>query len=298
MISEGGLRVMEISDFNTVAGCPWDRFWEGHENPKAIAALQAARLGRTEHFIGRAKTFKGTERWWSVSVSPIKDSSGNVERILSVSRDQTELVEAKEQQDLLNGELGHRLKNMLAVIQSIASQTFRTARDLPEASESFASRLTSLGEAAGTLTAGAWQSAMLRDVVDAGLTSIEGLRDRVIVDGPAVELHSQATLAMTLALHELATNAVKYGALSNNTGTIRIGWSADHADGQQQFQFRWTETGGPTVSPSTRQGFGSRMIERSLRSYFRGEVQLLFAPTGVEFTIDAPLEGAGTLIKA
>lgn len=284
--SQGGMAVDDAT------GSLWPGLWEG-DDQQAIAALAEARAGRTAHFVGQAK---GAEQWWSVSVSPIRDAGGHVARILSVSRDHTALMEARRQQDMLNGELEHRLKNMLTIIQSIASQTFKTARDLSEANHSFAARLTSLGQAADVLTAGAWRKARFRDVIEAGLTAVAGVRDRIQVGGPVIELESQTALALTLALHELATNALKYGALSNETGSIAIHWAVTGPE--ERFSFLWRETGGPPVVPPTHQGFGSRMIERSLRSYFKGSARFTYAPTGVELAIDAPLAGVGERIAS
>lgn len=299
-MSEGGMKAMEIDDFNAVQGCPWPDFWQGDGNADAVAALTAARAGRPSHFVGKADTFVGTPRWWDVSVSPILGRDGAPDRILSVSRDTTELMVAQEQQRLLNGELGHRLKNVLAMVQSIANQTFRKADSVELASAIFSKRLVALGKATDVLTATAWQKATLHDVATAGLTSIDGLRDRVTLAGPEIELGPQLALAMTLALHELTTNACKYGALSNATGVVTIDWAcAQEPDAdERRFAFLWQEHGGPLVFPPTRQGFGSIMIERALRSYFRGETSLDFHPAGVMFRIDAPLPKVGVIVGA
>lgn len=286
---------MEIDDFDAIAETPWPDFWTDQGHLHAVDALTAARLGRPSHFVSKADTYAGNSRWWDVSVSPIPGADDRPSRILSVSRDTTELMEAQEQQRLLNGELGHRLKNVLALVQSIANQTFRKAESLEGASAAFSARLSALGKATDILTATAWQKADLHDVASAGLTSIDGLKDRVTFQGPKVELGAQVALAMTLALHELTTNACKYGALSNDTGTVTIKWSCNdgHNGDDVRLVFTWQEIGGPPVSPPSRQGFGSKMIERSLRSYFRGETSLDFNPDGVIFRIDAPLPRAG-----
>ncbi|MGW8281440.1 HWE histidine kinase domain-containing protein (plasmid) [Sphingomonas aurantiaca] len=297
-MSEGGLKIMEIEDLNAVKGSPWSDFWQEDGNADAVAALAAARAGQPSHFVGKADTFAGTPKWWDVSVSPILGRDGTPDRILSVSRDATELMLAQEQQRLLNGELGHRLKNILALVQSIANQTFRKADSLEAASGTFSERLAALGKATDILTATAWQKASLRDAIEAGLTSIDGLRDRVTLDGPDIQLGAQLALALTLAVHELTTNACKYGALSNETGIITVTWAYDQGynGGDGRFRFEWQEIGGPSVSPPTRQGFGSRMIERSLRSYFHGETSLDFDPSGVVFRIDAPLPKVGSVV--
>jgi hypothetical protein len=138
---------------------------------------------------------------------------GKPARILSVSRDTTALMESQEQQRLLNGELGHRLKNLLMLIQSIAMQTFRQAISLNSASADFAARLAALGKATDVLTATSWHKATLYEIVKAGITSIDGLVDRVSLTGPNIELSSQPALALTLALQELSTTPVIWFAV-------------------------------------------------------------------------------------
>lgn len=292
-MSEGGMKTMEIGDFNAVKGCPWPDFMKDGGIGLARTAISAAREGRSSHFESSADTFLGTPKFWSISVSPIMDAQGTVARILSVSRDHSALEEARKQQRLLNDELGHRLKNVLAMVQSIANQTLRDADSLESASAAFTSRLASLGQATDVLTASSWQAAELHDVLDAGLAAVQDKQGRISSEGPAISLNSHTALALTLALHELATNATKYGALSNEAGTVTIRWQLTDRDGAPHLTFLWQEQGGPPVSSPTRRGFGSRMIERSLRSYFRGETALSYPVEGVEFRIDAPLSGAG-----
>ncbi len=134
-MSEGGQKVMEVDDFAAIAECPWPSFWEGEGDQLAKDAIAAAREGRSAKFIGAANTAKGTPKWWDVSVAPILGPDGKPAKILSVSRDTTELVAAQERQRLLNAELGHRLKNVLTMVQAIASQTFRRAQSVDEAAE-------------------------------------------------------------------------------------------------------------------------------------------------------------------
>lgn len=257
-MSEGGMKVMEISDFNDVKGCPWPDFWESDGNLEAQAAIASAQAGRSSHFISKADTFAGTSKWWDVSVSPILKADGSPDRILSVSRDMTPLMEAREQQQLLNGELGHRLKNVLALVQSIASQTFRQSQSVKEADAAFSARISALGQATDVLTSTAWQAATLREVVKAGMSSVGDGKGRVDIDGPDMRLDAQVALALTLALHELTTNACKYGALSNEAGTISLRWAQDRAPTslEPRFTLQWQEKGGPPVTPPARKGFG------------------------------------------
>ena len=289
-MSEGGQKVMEVDDFAAVADCPWPSFWEGDGNRHAKDAIAAAREGRPAKFIAEANTFKGTPKWWDVSVAPIFGPDSKPAKILSVSRDTTELVQAQERQRLLNAELGHRLKNVLTMVQAIASQTFRRASSVDEAAEAFAARLTAFGKATDVLTATAWDEASLNDIVASGLSAAEGFKDRIEIVGGDVMVPGSAGLALTLALHELATNACKYGALSNEDGKVRIRWQEiGDSHSSKRFRFDWKESGGPPVSAPQKRGFGSRMIERSLQSYFDGSASLRFDPAGVEFAIDAAM---------
>lgn len=297
-MSEGGMAGMEVEDFAELEGCSWPDMLKGAGRDLAIAAIEAARLGQSSHFETAADTLRGTPKYWSVSVSPILGREGRVDRVLSVSRDHTSLEAARAQQRLLNGELNHRLKNILTMVQSIASQTLRDADSLKDAAAAFSSRLASLGHAADILTATSWHAADLHDVIHAGLAAIDGKQDRISVDGPTVTLNASAALATTLALHELATNAIKYGALSNDEGTVLLDWTVTGAGNERQFTLRWKEKDGPEVAPPSKRGFGSRLIERSLQSYFRGNARLSYPPDGLEFRLVAPLDGDHEIIKA
>lgn len=295
-ISEGGMRVMEISDLNAVQGRYFPSLLSGAGSGRAEEALKVARAGKTAHFEAEAFTGSGKAKWLSVSVSPILGEDGHVARILSVSRNHTALKEARERQRLLNGELGHRVKNLLSLVQSIANQTLQYADDMNEGIAAFSARLASVGQATELLTATEWEQANLHAVAKAGLMSFDSFGDRISISGPPIELGPQVAVALTLALHELAANAVKYGALSGPTGRVELAWKILHgADGEARFHLRWRETGGPVVQRPARRGFGSRMIERSLRAHFGGAAALTFEPSGVEFRIDAPL---GDAVKA
>ena len=282
-MSEGGQRVMEVSDFNSIAGCPWPDFWAGQGNANAKCAIEEARAGRSSRFQGAADTAAGNPRFWDVKVSPILGPDGRPTGILSVSRDITALKEAEEQQRLLALELHHRIKNILTIVQAIAVQTFKGPPDRGDASATFAARLAALGAAQDLLTASAWSSVSLRDLIERTIRPHTSL-DRAELEGPDVVINSKSTLTLTLALHELATNAVKYGALSRDAGRIRIEWSCNG-----EFRFRWSESGGPPVAVPERKGFGSRMIERALASYLLGEASVDYLPSGLTFTLRAPL---------
>ena len=200
----------------------------------------------------------------------------------------------EQHRELLINELNHRVKNTLATVQSIAAQTLRS-RAVPEgAREDFEARLIALSEAHNLLTRANWESATLGDVIEVALRphrAQEG--DRFMIEGPVTRLGPKTALAMAMAVHELATNAIKYGALSNETGRVSLSWRVEAAEGVRRFRFQWREIGGPPVTPPKRRGFGSRLIERGLAAEFAGDVRLDFEPEGLVCTIDAALAPTG-----
>ncbi len=289
-MSPGGMEVMEVDDFGAIEGCDWRDFWSGPDHGKAQEAVRTALAGGSARFQGHTPTMKGRPRWWDVSVTPIIRHDGAVDKLLSVSRDITETKQLEEHQRLLINELNHRVKNTLATVQSIASQTLRNAVTLEKAQAAFESRLLALSRAHDVLTRENWDGAHLREIVAEAVAPYGNRReDRLHLSGPDVRLSPRMALALAMALQELATNAVKYGALSSDAGEIRISWGLDGTQSPPCLHLRWEESGGPPVQVPLRQGFGTRLIERSLALDLEGDARIEFAPTGVVCTVDAPL---------
>lgn len=186
--------------------------------------------------------------------------------------------------ELLLNEIRHRVKNTLAMVQAIASQTFR---DTPmQERESFVARLRALSEAHDLLTQKNWDTISVGETVERALQPfLDRSRKRIFLSGPDARLPAGKALLIAMALHELGTNAVKYGALSDEKGKIEIEWSLAETDGKNRLTLRWCEVGGPPVQPPSRSGFGSRMLERALRSE-RGDARIEFLPTGICCTIE------------
>jgi PAS domain S-box-containing protein len=206
---------------------------------------------------------------------------------LGVAMDVTDRKEAEERQQLLMQELDHRVKNTLATVQAISHQTFRAVEDIPAATSAFNARLAALANAHGVLTIASWQSADLNHIVTGALQPFQDPeRERFSTSGPSVYLSPQLALALAMTLHELCTNAVKYGALASAAGKVDLNWRL--AGSPPRLAMRWVESGGPTVSPPKRTGFGSRMIKGGLAH--AGDVQIDFPPDGVVCTIDIALE--------
>jgi PAS domain S-box-containing protein len=301
-MSEGGKRVMEVENFNALKGCPWPDFWAGPGKAEAQTAVETAKAGKVGHFRGPANTAKGNARYWDVQVSPIVGSDGKPTHLLSISRDITEewrataeLKEAGERQALLAGELQHRIKNTLAMVGAIANQTMR-GDNVNAAREAFSARLMTLSHAHDILTQTSWASAPIKDVLEGALAPHRSAQGRIHVEGPDLELLPKQALALSVAIHELATNAVKYGALSTN-GEVDITWSNERPE--TGFRLTWTESGGPAVEePSQSQkGFGSRLIELMLANDFKGNVRTFYRPSGVVCELAAPMVGSTSNIS-
>nr|WP_272951034.1 sensor histidine kinase [Sinorhizobium fredii] len=193
-------------------------------------------------------------------------------------------------------ELNHRVKNSMAVIQSIASQTLGHASTLDEAREAFGSRLINLAKAHDVLTRESWQSANLVEIVSDTVKPHAGGKNRFRIEGPGVRLSPSAALAIAMALHELSTNAAKYGALSNGNGQVVIVWQIEGDDAGRRLVLHWQESGGPPVAKPKAKGFGSRLIERALASELGGEVRVDYQSSGLECTIIAPLPAGQELL--
>jgi len=286
-MSEGGQRVMEVDDFEAVRGCPWPDFWQGQGSLDAVAAIEAARSGHRAHFTGYANTAKGNPRVWDVKVCPILSADGTVESILSVSRDITALKAFEKEQSLLRHELSHRIKNILAIVQSVANQTLKNNDEMRVAKPALLARLAALGRAHDILMQSAHDTTTMRAVVETA--SREQPKGRLLAEGPEIAMSAKSGLALALALHELSTNAMKYGALSNENGQVAISWQVVPDDEGDQLEFIWVESNGPAVVPPDRKGFGSQMIERALSAYVRGRAELDYRPAGLVFRLTAPV---------
>jgi PAS domain S-box-containing protein len=406
-MTEGGQRVMEVSDFEAIRGCPWPDFWQGEGNAEAKAAMSAALEGEVGRFVGTATTMAGTPRWWDVTVTLIRDAAGKPDRLLSVSRDITEnynitqavkesearfktfaqampnqvwsatpdgqldwfndqvlaysglkfedllgakwavmvhkddlpaaasnwaealssgepyqtefrlrssdgsfrwhlaralpirdaterivrwigtntdiskLKEAEDQQQLLTYELEHRMANTMAMVGAIASQTFRTAATKEEAQGALEARLLALNQANAVLVQSSWKNAPMATVTEGALAPHRSGEGRINVAGPAIDLPAKQALSLALALHELATNATKYGALSVPDGKVAVTWNIAPGDEGPLLNFIWRESGGPEVFPPSRRGFGSRLIESTLAADFGESARIEYAREGV-----------------
>jgi two-component sensor histidine kinase len=223
-------------------------------------------------------------RYMDFIYQPVRDHSGAITGVFCQGSDVTERELFSEKQQLLLNELNHRVKNNLATVQSMAAQTARRSADLRTFIADFEGRLVALARTHDVLTAKAWSGAALQEILEGGLSPFS---TRVRLHGPPVELDSTQALALGLLTHELATNAVKYGALSTAEGVVDVGWTVLE---RRRLSLSWRERGGPAVQPPQHRGFGTRLIERLASGDLRGELKLEFAPAGLEMTLTAPLK--------
>jgi two-component system, chemotaxis family, CheB/CheR fusion protein len=223
----------------------------------------------------------------SLTVSPLKDAQGKIVGASKIARDITERRRAQERQKLLINEIQHRIKNTLATVQAIATQTLRSS---PEERDTFVARLHALAGAHDLLIDDNWHQAALSDLVAKALKAFQDKhRERFFIDGPdGIFLDAQKSSLLVMALHELATNAVKYGALSNETGQVHVAWETSGDGPAKSFRLCWTESGGPPVNPPMQKGFGSLLIERALQNQL-GQARLDFDPQGLVCSIEISL---------
>ena len=250
------------------------------------------RLRRGEH-IDHYETVRvrkdGSHVHISLTVSPIRDADGRIIGASKIARDISDRKKAEERQQLLLNELNHRVKNTLATVQSIATHSFR-AEGGGYAYEQFEARLLALARAHNILTQEHWKSAELHDLVADAIAPHGTDAERITIRGPHLHVTSTMALSIAMALHELCTNAAKYGALSTAAGQVKITWDVVQSGGGPELHLRWEESGGPLVQPPTRTGFGSRLIRSGLARELNAAVRLDFSPSGVVCEIAAPLE--------
>lgn len=205
--------------------------------------------------------------------------------------DSTELRRAQQQISadqrrlrLLVDELNHRVKNTLAIVQSLAAQSFRGSETPPNARHAFEGRLEALSSAHNVLTTAQWEEADLAAIVLSGVRAC-GVDNRVVASGPAVGLKPQTAVTLAMVVHELCTNALKYGALSAETGGVNVSWTLS-GEADRKLRWTWREHDGPPVSAPTRRGFGSRLLESAMAAEPGGSVEMIFAPDGLVCSLE------------
>jgi two-component sensor histidine kinase len=248
--------------------------------PMAVAVREQREVRGAEAVAARPD---GTRVPFIPFPTPLRDENGTMVGAVNMLVDITERKRAEEAQQVLIHELNHRVKNTLASVQSIAAQTFRVSPEPSEFLEKFQGRLLALSKAHDLLTGRNWTGLRAVELFDAVLDpyAVTQRHGSIRRDGPEVLLPPRTALALGMVLHELATNAAKYGALSGDTGRVDLQWSMDQAPTDTRFHLCWRESGGPNVTTPTTLGFGTRFMERSIVKDLGGGFDLAFEPGGV-----------------
>ena len=256
------------------------------------AILERIRRGeRVDHFETVRRRKDGTLVEVSLTVSPIRDARGRLAGASKIARDITERRRAEQERELRFGELRHRVKNLLAMTQALARRTATEGRSSEEYRDAFLGRLMALARAHELAFGTEDKGADLATLVELTLDPYAGDRGAVaVVAGPPVMLEEAKVQALALVLHELATNAVKHGALSAREGRVRIGWEVEEAGEARRLRLRWEERGGPPVGPTAARGFGTLLVEHAGRHELGGSTELIFAPEGLRAAITVQLE--------
>ena len=294
--NSGAQRLFGYTAEEVVGKCVTVLIPEDHldEEPKILERIR--RGERVEPYETVRQRKDGSLVDISLSVSPIKDAFGNVIGASKIARDisqrkqaEAALAQAAELRDLLVAELSHRVKNTLATVASIAEQSFSRGQPVEHACQVFRDRIRALGQTHGRLAEANWTGVSLETIL---LDELAPYRksdgSNVYISGPLVRLTPKQALTLGMAIHELTTNAAKYGGLSTAGGIVRADWLVDPE--QRKLVISWTEIGGPPVKAPRRSGFGRLLLERAVSADLGGDVRLDFAESGLRCDIAVPLD--------
>lgn len=275
-----GLNAKELRDTHFL-DAPW---WTGDEETRAILAkqLEAAGNGESPRFDVRIKRPNG-EGKLDLTLVPIRDGEGMTVRILMTGVDITERAAIEERQTLLMQEMAHRIRNLMSVIMSVSAQSLASADTLEEASFALRERLMAMSRCHASLLANDWNGVGLDQLISDELRAYEG---RVAMEGPSVSINGTSAQTMALILHELATNAAKHGALSNDSGHVRITWGATSPG---RIRLNWEEIGGPGTRPPERTGFGHSILTRVAEHEFSEAPEIRFSTGGMTYALTIPV---------
>jgi len=257
---------------------------------EALAKIEAEFQGKSDGGSEiRYRRKDGSEFWAALFISPVRSEDGDIVQYFASFVDLTALKEEQAHSRELIDELNHRVKNTLATVQSIVWQAFRTAPDAKAIQGAIEARLVALSRSHDLLNSKNWKSAGLLDLLNDALEPfVDGRAERIMITGENIGFPPQAALALSVAFNELATNAVKYGALSNDSGSILIEWMINPTAEGRRVNLHWLEKDGPLVIPPSRKGFGSRVIEHGLTDELGGTVHLDYQPSGLICTMSIP----------
>ena len=252
-----------------------------------LDAIRSALNGAIMSFDAQSRTKSGRTIDVSVNLAPLRAFDGAILGASAIIRDISERKMAEERVHLLMREVNHRAKNLLTVVQAIAHQSVKGSNPQTFA-DNLTRRLQSLSASQDLIVSGNWVHVPIADLVKSQLAPFGVTPGRLILRGDPIVLKPEAAQGIGMAVHELATNAIKYGALSNEQGKIAVGWTTVQNDGRNYFEMTWTEIGGPLVEPTSHRGFGRKVIERMAAEAVQGEVDYRFDPDGVRWSLRAP----------
>jgi PAS domain S-box-containing protein len=234
----------------------------------------------------------GSEFWTAVFISPVRDERGDVVQYFASFVDLTKHKEDEARSKLLIEELNHRVKNTLATVQSIVWQATRTSSDPKLVQKAIETRLFALSRSHDLVTRENWESIGLLDIIHDAMEPFgvaDGRAARIVIQGENIRFSPKSALVLSIVFNELATNAVKFGALSNEAGSILIGWTKELTPAGDRVLLHWQEKNGPPVMTPSRIGFGSRVIEHSLAQELKGTVHFDYRPDGLACTMTIPI---------
>lgn len=258
-----------------------------------IVSIKEQVMATKQPISGEVGVGEGAERrWYDLHVEPNLKADGSVAGITCASIDITHRKRNEEQMRLVMRELTHRTKNLLTVVIAIARQTSSQASTVEAFVPALIARLRALSAAQDLIVADEWAGVDIGDLTRVLVGQyVPPQSARVSIGGPPIILSPEASQNLGLAIHELAANAVQYGAFANANGTLAVSWSVTSSGGADRLTFKWIERGGPKVKEPTRRGFGMTVIERNLARALRADVELGFSATGLTATVSLPLEG-------
>ena len=278
-----------------VVGKPFEEaYWWSYDaavQAQLRDAMRRAGGGETVRYEVPVRMAGGQMLTIDFQIAPLRDDDGRIVGLIPSAIDIDERKRGERQRELLINELNHRVKNTLAVVQALAVQSFKNGAAPADSLRAFQARLAALAAAHNLLTTTSWQNTSLEALARQIVIATCGQGKRVRLSGPPIELAPKRALTLALALHELCTNAIKYGALSGRSGRVGIEWSVSSGP-EPMLRLVWREQGGPPVRPPERKGFGSRMIERVLAEEFDAEVTLAFHPAGLVCSLTGRLPEA------
>lgn len=285
--------------------------------PLVRKALSGESVSMTNMPLHTNRDDAAQETCWTFSYSPLYAETGEVAGFLNIAAETTDAVRREKQSDEkyeiakdrivkqakvqrqqqdLQRELAHRIKNTLAMVLSIVSQSKRFASSMDEMQDAISERVSALAQAQDILRSFSEETADLAEIILSSLQPHLDRVDRVQISGPTVQITAQQALGLALAIHELRTNAVKYGALSNESGTVEVEWNLTGLD--KSFRLEWNERDGPPLITPTRFGFGSRLTGSIVADYFQGVGKNFYEPSGLRFVLDGKFPEAKRPLSA